>query len=128
MSSQLTSSITISSSDSVSSQLTNEFSDLSSISNSTFISTVKELKLRDHRGGFLGSIRNNQVNQKSICVYCALLNFQNGLIDSEKASKGLELFGETTIQAKEKPGSFIDIDRLIAISLENKPIQVEIIR
>ncbi|SFQ74076.1 DUF2322 family protein [Donghicola eburneus] len=79
------------------------------------IDGVESLRLLDDAGREVASIENAPGKQGSLAVYQYLLE-AFGVLNAEAAKHGLEVFGEHTLDAQNRPGAHPNIDRLLEIA------------
>jgi hypothetical protein len=79
------------------------------------IDGVESLRLLDDAGREVASIENAPGKQGSLAVYQYLLE-AFGVLNAEAAKHGLEVFGEHTADAQNRPGAHPNIDRLFEIA------------
>jgi hypothetical protein len=91
------------------------------------ISRLAALQLIDaHSGDVIHTIENKPGQIGSLAVYNHLAE-TFGTITREAAARGLELYGEHTIDARANPGKHPNVDRLIALSDSDKKLRVKTI-
>ena len=91
------------------------------------ISHLKGFNLFDESNNPIGSVLNKSGTQGSLRVYNFLwVNFNK--INIEAAKKGIELFAEHAIDAKNNPGKHPNIDRLFQIIEYESVIQMKVIK
>jgi hypothetical protein len=91
------------------------------------ISHLAALQLIDAVSGDVVHIIENKSGQiGSLAVYNHLAQ-TFGVIAREAAARGLELYGEHTIDARANPGKHPNIDRLIALGVSSQTLRVKTI-
>jgi hypothetical protein len=75
-------------------------------------------------GTLAGTIENKTGQMGSLAVYNHLAQLY-GAMTPEAAKKGLELFGEHSIDARLNPGKHPHIDRLIGLIERNETLRVK---
>jgi hypothetical protein len=81
----------------------------------------EKIVLTDGSGAEVAVIANAPGTAGSFRVY-AYLARQYGAIDAEAAAEGLAIFAEHTEDASQHPGKHPNIDRLLAIMLDGRPL------
>ena len=84
------------------------------------------IELTDPTGNLVASIENQPGKQGSLVVY-QYLSQAFGVIDSQAAAHGIEVFAEHTADAKNRPGAHPNIDRLLDIIDGGPPLNVRLI-
>lgn len=90
------------------------------------IDGIERIDLADGTGAVIASIENQPGKQGSLAVYHYLKQGFD-LLDAEAAEHGLEIFGEHTADARNRPGAHPNIDRLLAIVAGGDPLHIQII-
>jgi hypothetical protein len=90
------------------------------------IDGVQRVDLFDDAGAVVASIENAPGKQGSLAVY-QYLKQAFGLLDALAAAHGLEVFGEHTADARERPGAHPNIDRLLSIAAGGPPLRIEVV-
>ncbi|MBT5573074.1 MAG: DUF2322 family protein [Nitrosomonadales bacterium] len=90
------------------------------------VNQLIRIELYDLNGNFVDKIDNLPGTQGSLKVYFYLYKTFK-VINLQAAQKGLALFSEHTINAKENPGSHPNIDRLIKIIETNNTLNIKTI-
>ncbi|WP_301103432.1 DUF2322 family protein [Propionivibrio sp.] len=88
------------------------------------ISHLAAINLLDAEGNVIAAIENKPGSQGSLSVYNHLAQTY-GAISPEAARKGLELFAEHSVDAREHPGRHPNIDRLLAVIEENRTLRTK---
>ncbi|MCX7168983.1 MAG: DUF2322 family protein [Proteobacteria bacterium] len=89
------------------------------------ISHLAELQLLDAEDGSLVATIANQPGQAgSLAIYNHLAQHY-GVISTDAAKKGLELYAEHTAEARSHPGKHPHIDRLIKLVEEPRKLRVK---
>ena len=87
---------------------------------------VQRIDLIDAHGAVVDSIPNAPGKQGSLAVY-RYLGDCFGKLDAAAAAHGLEVFGEHTADARERPGAHPNIDRLLAIAAGGPALAIAVI-
>ena len=87
---------------------------------------VQRIDLIDGTGGIVATIENLPGKQGSLAVY-QYLDQVFGKLDAQAAEHGLAVFGEHTLDARNRPGAHPNIDRLLEIAAGASPLEIEII-
>ncbi len=87
------------------------------------IDHIDRLELVDTEGG-VEVIENRPGKAGSVAVYNALLQ-EFGLLNSDAAQKGLELYAEHTEDARSNPGKHPNIDRLFELIKNGGELQIK---
>lgn len=90
------------------------------------IDGVQRIDLLDGAGKVVASIENLPGKQGSLAVY-QYLKQTFGKLDAKAAEHGLAVFGEHTVDARNRPGAHPNIDRLLEIVAGEAPLEIEII-
>jgi hypothetical protein len=90
------------------------------------IDGVQRVDLFDDAGAVVASIENAPGKQGSLAVY-QYLKQAFGLLDALAAAHGLEVFGEHTADARDRPGAHPNIDRLLSIAAGGPPLRIEVV-
>jgi len=85
------------------------------------VSHLAALQLLDGEGQVVAVIENKPGQTGSLAVYNHLAQ-SYGAITVEAAKKGLELYGEHVADARQHPGKHPNIDRLLDMVREHKPL------
>lgn len=88
------------------------------------VSHLAAIELLGAEGEQVGLIEHKPGQIGSLTVYNHLAQFY-GSITIEAANKGLELYAEHTEDARQNPGKHPNIDRLLKILLDGKPLRVK---
>ena len=88
------------------------------------ISHLAAINLLDEAGNVVASIENKAGSQGSLAVYNHLAQTY-GAITPEAARKGVELFAEHSVDAREHPGKHPNIDRLLTLIAEQKTLRTK---
>ena len=88
------------------------------------ISHLAAIKLLDEAGNVVASIENKAGSQGSLALYNHLAQTY-GAITPEAARKGVELFAEHGVDAREHPGKHPNIDRLLKLVEENRTLRTK---
>ena len=88
------------------------------------ISHLAAINLLDEAGNVVASIENKAGSQGSLAVYNHLAQTY-GAITPEAARKGVELFAEHSVDAREHPGEHPNIDRLLTLIAEQKTLRTK---
>ena len=89
------------------------------------IAELDRVELYDLNDNYIDKIENLPGTQGSLKVYFFIYK-KYKLIDTEAAQNGLELFSEHTDDAKKKPGSHPNIDRLIHLINNNEILKIKV--
>ncbi|BCK76924.1 uncharacterized protein conserved in bacteria [Acetobacter aceti NRIC 0242] len=90
------------------------------------IEGVQRIDLLDGTGKVVASIENQPGKQGSLAVY-QYLKQAFGKLDANAAEHGLAVFGEHTLDARNRPGAHPNIDRLLVIAAGEAPLEIEVI-
>ncbi len=90
------------------------------------IDDVHRIDLLDDKGVIVACIENQPGKQGSLAVY-HYLNQCFDMLDTKAAEYGLQLFGEHTADARQRPGAHPNIDRLLAIAAGSTPLHINVI-
>ena len=88
------------------------------------VSHLAAIELRDAEGNVAAVIENKPGSQGSVAVYNHLAQTY-GAITPEAARKGLEIYAEHTLDARQNPGKHPNIDRLIRIAESGQTLRVK---
>lgn len=78
------------------------------------IDGIERIDLVDAAGNVVTTIENKPGKQGSLAVY-RYLHDAFGALDAKAAEHGLAVFGEHTVDARNRPGAHPNVDRLIQI-------------
>ncbi|MDO6386914.1 DUF2322 family protein [Uliginosibacterium sp. 31-12] len=87
------------------------------------VSHLAALQLLDAEGNVIATIEHKPGQIGSLAVYNHLAQFF-GAVNTEAASKGLELYAEHTEDARQNPGKHPNIDRLISLARDGNVLRV----
>lgn len=87
---------------------------------------VQRIDLVDAKGTVVGSIENKPGKQGSLAVY-QYLQQVFGALDARAAEHGLDVFGEHTEDARNRPGAHPNIDVLLGIAAGAAALRIEVI-
>lgn len=90
------------------------------------IEGLERINLVDTSGEVVASIENQPGKQGSLAVY-QYLHLAFGQLDAAAAGHGLEVFGEHTADARNRPGAHPNVDILLAIVAGGAPLKIEVI-
>ena len=90
------------------------------------IEGVQRIDLLDNAGKVVASIENQPGKQGSLAVY-QYLKQAFGKLDANAAEYGLAVFGEHTLDARNRPGAHPNIDRLLEVAAGEAPLEIEVI-
>lgn len=90
------------------------------------VSGVQRIDLVNAERLVVASIENEPGKQGSLAVY-QYLKQAFGRLDAKAAEHGLHVFGEHTADARARPGAHPNVDRLLAITAGDEPLEIEII-
>lgn len=90
------------------------------------IDGVHRIDLLDGKGAVVASIENQPGKQGSLAVY-QYLKQAFGILDAKAAEHGLAIFGEHTLDARNRPGAHPNIDRLTAIAGGDASLNIEVV-
>ena len=90
------------------------------------IAHLAAIELLDDADHAVARIPNEPGKAGSLAVYAALAA-KHGSINAEAAQEGLELFAEHTEDARQRPGSHPNIDRLLEVIASGKGYAVKTI-
>lgn len=85
------------------------------------LSHLAAIQLIDSDGAVAATIENKPGQAGSLSIYNHLGQIY-GAITTEAARKGLELYAEHTEDARQNPGKHPNIDRLLALAMEDKKL------
>jgi hypothetical protein len=88
------------------------------------ISHLAAIELREADGNVVATIENKPGSQGSVAVYNHLAQTY-GAITPEAAAKGLEIYAEHTVDARQNPGKHPNIDRLFRIAESGQTLRVK---
>ena len=89
------------------------------------VTELDRVELYDLNDNYIDKIENLPGTQGSLKVYFFIYK-KYKLIDTEAAQNGLELFSEHTDDAKKKPGSHPNINRLIHLINNNEILKIKV--
>jgi len=87
---------------------------------------LQALELYSDDGSIAGIVQNKAGSEGSFRLYHALWK-KWGAITVDAAKEGLELYAEHTADAEAHPGKHPNIDRLLEVVAQNKPLTLETI-
>lgn len=87
------------------------------------VSHLAAIELIGPEGQIVATIENKPGQAGSLAVYNHLAQTY-GLINANAAAKGLELYAEHTVDAREHPGKHPNIDRLIDLHTHQGTLRV----
>lgn len=87
---------------------------------------VQRIDLVNEAGAVIASIPNEPGKQGSLAVY-QYLHQVFGALDGKAAEHGLDVFGEHTADARNRPGAHPNVDHLLAIAAGGAPLRIEVI-
>lgn len=90
------------------------------------IEGLARIDLIDASGAVVASIENQPGKQGSLAVY-QYLHQTFSALDEKAANHALEVFGEHTADARNRPGAHPNIDRLLDISEGAAPLAINLI-
>jgi hypothetical protein len=90
------------------------------------IDGIERIDLVDGQGVVTASIENKPGKQGSVAVYHYLLH-AFGTLDAHAAEHGLAVFGEHTVDARNRPGAHPNVDRLLAIAAGGDALRINVI-
>ena len=90
------------------------------------IADVLRIDLADGQGRVLASIANQPGKQGSLAVYHYLRQVF-GRLDAAAAEHGLEVFGEHTADARNRPGAHPNVDLLLEVAAGGKLLEIEVV-
>jgi hypothetical protein len=88
------------------------------------ISHLQAIELLDAEGAVVATIDNKPGQSGSLSIYNHLGQLY-GAITAEAAKKGLELYGEHTVDAQAHSGKHPNIDRLISLTRDGGVLRVK---
>lgn len=88
------------------------------------VSHLASLALIDENGAAVATIENKPGQAGSLALYNHLAQI-HGAITPDAAAKGLELYAEHTVDARENPGKHPNIDRLIGLVERRETLRVK---
>ncbi|MBW7860256.1 MAG: DUF2322 family protein [Rhodocyclaceae bacterium] len=88
------------------------------------VSHLAALALIDENGAAVATIENKPGQAGSLALYNHLAQI-HGAITPDAAAKGLELYAEHTVDARENPGKHPNIDRLIGLVERRETLRVK---
>lgn len=90
------------------------------------IDGIDHIALQDASGAVVATIENQPGKRGSLAVY-AYLKQVFGRLDARAAQHGLHVFAEHVADARARPGAHPNIDRLLAIAAEDKPLAIDVV-
>jgi len=90
------------------------------------IDGVQRINLIDQAGTVVAVIENQPGKQGSLAVY-QYLQQAFGSLGQAAAAHGLEVFGEHTADAQNRPGAHPNVDILLAIVAGGAPLTIEVV-
>lgn len=90
------------------------------------VTHLAELQLLDAAGKLVATIENKPGKSGSLTIYAALAA-KHGSITVAAAQEGLELFAEHTADARARPGSHPNVDRLFDVIASGQALAVKLI-
>lgn len=90
------------------------------------VDAVQRIDLVDPSGSVIASIENQPGKQGSLAVYQYLYQVF-GTLDANAAEHGLEVFGEHTADARNRPGAHPNVDHLLTIVGGGASLRIEVI-
>lgn len=87
---------------------------------------VQRIDLVNANGAVVASIENQPGKQGSLAVY-HYLKQAFGTLDAKAAEHGLLVFGEHTVDARNRPGAHPNVDRLLSIAAGASSLAIEIV-
>jgi len=90
------------------------------------IDGVQRIDLIDDTNTVVASIENQPGKQGSVAVYQYLKQVFD-ILDMKAAEHGLLIFAEHTADARNRPGTHPNVDRLLEIVAGGKPLHIAII-
>ena len=87
---------------------------------------VRRIDLLDEQRAVVASIENQPGKQGSLAVY-QYLDLCFAALDAQAAEHGLDVFGEHTADARNRPGAHPNVDRLLAIVAGAAPLNIAVI-
>jgi hypothetical protein len=91
------------------------------------IDGIERIELVDLSGAVVATIENQPGKQGSVAVY-QYLKQAFGTLDAQAAEHGLAVFAEHTTDARERPGSHPNVDRLFAIVAGGDALRIDVVR
>jgi hypothetical protein len=91
------------------------------------IEDLARIDLVDQAGTLVASIENAPGKQGSLVVY-RYLQQSFSTLDTNAAAHGLDVFGEHTADAKNRPGAHTNIDRLLEIVDGSSPLEIQLVK
>jgi hypothetical protein len=88
------------------------------------VSHLASIQLIDREGNVAATIENKPGQTGSLAIYNHLGQIY-GAITAEAARKGLELYAEHTVDARQNPGKHPNIDRLLALAEGGELLRVK---
>jgi hypothetical protein len=88
------------------------------------VSHLASIQLIDREGNVAATIENKPGQTGSLSIYNHLGQIY-GAITAEAARKGLELYAEHTVDARQNPGKHPNIDRLLALAEGGELLRVK---
>ena len=88
------------------------------------VSHLAAIHLLDSEGAVAATIENKAGQTGSLSIYNHLGQIY-GAITAEAALKGLELYAEHTVDARQNPGKHPNIDRLLALANSRELLRVK---
>ena len=90
------------------------------------IDRIERIDLVDTAGNVVTTIENKPGKQGSLAVY-RYLHDAFGALDAKAAEHGLAVFGEHTVDARNRPGAHPNVDRLIQIVDGGEALRIVIV-
>jgi hypothetical protein len=90
------------------------------------IDGIERIDLVDAAGNVVTTIENKPGKQGSLAVY-RYLHDAFGALDAKAAEHGLAVFGEHTVDARNRPGAHPNVDRLIQIVDGGEALRIVIV-
>lgn len=91
------------------------------------IDGVAGINLIDATAGVVSTIENQPGKQGSLVIY-QYLQQAFGALDAKAAAHGLDVFGEHTQDARNRPGAHPNVDRLLEIVAGAPALTIEVVK
>lgn len=103
---------------------TSEFKD--NLAQMPAIDAIARIELVDAAGAVVATIDNVPGKKGSVAVY-NYLRESFGKLDAAAARHGLAVFGEHTVDARNRPGAHPNVDRLLAVADGAPTLEIRVI-
>ncbi|QET05359.1 MULTISPECIES: DUF2322 family protein [Cupriavidus] len=103
---------------------TSEFKD--NLAQMPAIDAIARIELVDAAGTVVATIDNVPGKKGSVAVY-NYLRESFGKLDAAAAQHGLAVFGEHTVDARNRPGAHPNVDRLLAVAEGAPALEIRVV-